>query len=168
MLGILFLGVIISILLIFLDSNIPVILMLALGVIYTIIIDIILVYKKPKKAKPQIIKQKNKNNLDYFYNDLLKNSIDLNEKVDNLNKREKQLKKIAEEARKTIKLNNDVKKHIKAIKPQRKYVASILSNKFHVKACKFTKLIDHKNKIFFKTKIQALKQGFKPCNELKR
>lgn len=166
MLGILFLGVIISIFLIFLNSNIPVILMLALGVIYTIIIDLILLYKKPKKKLPKI-QPKPKENLDYFYNDLLKNSIELNEKMSKIDKREKQLKKIAEDAKKTMKLAN-IKKQIKYIKPQRKYIASVLSNKFHPKQCKFTKLISNKNKIYFTTKTQALKQGFKPCIELKR
>ena len=146
--------------------------MLALGVIYTIIVDIILVYKKPKKqvkaqVKPQIVKPQNRNNLDYFYNDLLKNSIDLNEKMANLDKREQQLKKIAENAKKTMKLV-DIKKQIRQIKPQRKYVASVLSTKFHPKQCKFTKLISNKNRIFFTTKTQALKQGFKPCIELKK
>ena len=71
-------------------------------------------YKKPKKqvkaqVKPQIVKPQNRNNLDYFYNDLLKNSIDLNEKMANLDKREQQLKKIAENAKKTMKLV-DIKK----------------------------------------------------------
>ena len=166
MLGVLFLAVIISMFLIFLETSIPVVLILALGVIYIIIIDVILL-KKGTKEQPKI-QPKLQARIDPLYNNLLKTSIDLNDKISKLNEREKQLKRIAEDAKKTIKLNSEVKKHIKSIRPQRKYVASILSNKFHLKACKFTKLIDYKNKVFFKTKNQALKQGFKPCNELKR
>lgn len=167
MLGVLFLAVIISIFLIFLETSIPVVLILALGVIYIIFVDLILLYQnKPKQIKiePKQIQAR----IDPMYNHLLKTSLELDNKLNKLSERERQLKKIAENAKKTIKLNSEVKKHIKSIRPQRKYVASVLSSKFHAKACKFTKLIDYKNKIFFKTKNQALKQGFKPCKELKR
>lgn len=168
MLGILFLAVIVSVSLIFLETTIPVVLILALGVIYIIFIDLMLL-NKPKGAPIKTVRFQTKvqPRVDPIYNNLLKTSIDLNDKITRLNERERQLKRIAEDAKKTIRLNNDVKKHIRAIRPQRKYVASILSNKFHAKNCKFTKLIESKNKVFFKTKNQALKQGFKPCKELK-
>lgn len=170
MFGIMFLVVILSISLIFLESDLPVLLILTLGLIYVIIIDLILL-KKSKTPKRLVYKNVNpqiKDNFGDVYNHLLKTSIDLNEKLEKLNKREQQLKKIAEDANKTLNLSQNFKNNVKHIKPQRKFVASVLSNKFHSNHCKFTKLISAKNKVFFNTKTQALKQGYKPCNELKR
>lgn len=46
-----------------------------------------------------------------------------------------------------------------------KYVASKNSDKFHKKSCSYAKKIKAKNKITFKSKLQAKKLGYKPCKK---
>ena len=166
MLCILLIEVMISILLIFLDSNLPVLITIITGIVFTIIIDSMLLYKKPKVQKKQMKKPENKNSLEAVYTNLLKTSIDLNDKITKLTNREKEIKEIIDGAKKiNTKKQNNLYKHIKH---RKRYIASINSDKFHERQCKFTKLISPKNKLQFATKTQALKYGLKPCNELKR
>lgn len=46
---------------------------------------------------------------------------------------------------------------------QKEYVASKKNEKFHERNCPFAKNISGKNKVFFKTKMSAYKQGFNSC-----
>jgi len=163
MLALVFIEVIITIPLILLETKIPAILILTFLVAYTLVVDLILISNNKKEKNKKSNKEPSE-----FQNKLIKNTIQLDNKLRQLEKRQDQIKKISEEAQKTIKKNEQVKKQLKNLKNQKKFVASVLSNKFHKKNCKFTKLISPKNKIYFNTRSQALRKGFEPCNYLER
>ncbi len=56
-----------------------------------------------------------------------------------------------------------VKNKVKTGKEKQYFVASKLSDKFHIPQCPFAKNINSKNLIIFKSRKEALKAGFKAC-----
>ncbi|MFP4401528.1 MAG: hypothetical protein ACLFPQ_06620 [Candidatus Woesearchaeota archaeon] len=91
---------------------------------------------------------------------LQRSMISLTQTVDNLRaNQEKLIEKISKlESSKTPRQAN---------KKDKIYVASKSGNKFHDSLCPYAQNIKPKSKVTFKTKNDALNQGYKPCTCIK-
>ncbi len=131
--------------LILVDSSIPILLTLAIVVIYMGLISIYVVL--PRRQNVVEVKQEASNKLMLPIED--------------------ELKVISYEAEKSLNAINDIKGELSELNQylnQPTIVASKLSNKFHMPECRFARNISKKNQVWFRNKSDAAKHGFKKCH----
>ena len=131
--------------LILVNSSVPVLLTLVIAVIYTGLVSAFAAF--PRKENAAEAKQEADNKLMLPIED--------------------ELKVISYEAEKSLSAINDIKGELHELNQylnQPTIVASKLSNKFHQPECRFARNISKKNQVWFRSKIDAAKHGFKKCH----
>ena len=130
--------------LILVDSSVPVLLTLVIAVIYTGLVSAFAAF--PRKENVEA-----------------KQEADIKLRLPI----EDELKVISYEAEKSLSAINDIKGELHELNQylnQPTIVASKLSNKFHQPECRFARNISKKNQVWFRSKIDAAKHGFKKCH----
>ena len=130
--------------LILVDSSVPVLLTLVIAVIYTGLVSAFAAF--PRKENVEA-----------------KQEADIKLRLPI----EDELKAISYEAEKSLSAINDIKGELHELNQylnQPTIVASKLSNKFHQPECRFARNISKKNQVWFRSKIDAAKHGFKKCH----
>ena len=130
--------------LILVDSSVPVLLTLVIAVIYTGLVSAFAAF--PRKENVEA-----------------KQEADIKLRLPI----EDELKVISYEAEKSLSAINDIKGELHELNQYLNHptiVASKLSNKFHQPECRFARNISKKNQVWFRSKIDAAKHGFKKCH----